>query len=471
MAKTRAVEATKRAVVYARISEDPMGAAAGVARQEADSRAFCDARGWPIVDVLVDNDITASRYGRKRRPGWARVLELVDSGAVDAIVAWDLDRMLRQPRELEDLIDRAERGLTVLTLQGQLDLSTADGRAMARVMVAMAAKASDDTSRRVKRAKLAKAQRGEVFTAVRAFGWTDNGHTIVPDEAAAIRDAATRVLAGEGITAIAREWTAKGYRRPRGGTAWSATTVRAVLSSPRNAALVQYQGEVLGPAAWPAIIDRATFAALRRLFADPGRKVSPRRRGTFTGVFRCGRCGGKLCRDATSGKTVWRCKPSPGIARCGRVAITGRLVEPVIVEALMLAADTGKLAELVAGRHREHLDPQLVAELDVIAARMTELAEMFAAGDIGRGEWLAARKPLESKQAALEASLAAGRRASALDAYVGAPGALRKMWEADTTSDDLRRAVLHAVFEAVVVHPKGPAHEAITDRLDLVWRG
>lgn len=460
--------AVRRAVVYARISEDPTGGAAGVARQEGDSLAFCEARGWPVVEVLIDNDISASRYSRKRRPGWARVLELLDADLADAIVAWDLDRMLRQPRELEDLIDRAEKGLTVLTLQGQLDLSTADGRAMARVMVAMAAKASDDTSRRVRRAKQSKAERGEVFSGVKAFGWTDNGATIVEHEAAAIRDAASRVLAGEGTTAIAREWQAKGLKPPRGARGWSTTTVRAVLSSPRNAALMQYRGEIIGAANWPAILDAETFRALQRLFADPARARAPRRRGTFTAVFRCGICGHSLTKDTTSGRTIWRCRPTPGTDRCGKLSITASYIEPVVVEALMVAADTGELAARVRAPEGEADQQARLAELDKLEARKAELAEMFAAGEISRAEWLTARKPLEEAYAALDAAVATQRQVTALDSYMTGPGVLRAAWE--EASEDVRRTMLLSAFERVVVHPRSPERSDPVSRIDLVWR-
>ena len=45
-----------------------------------------------------------------------------DAGLFDALVCWDLDRLTRQPRQLEDWIERAEeRGLVITTANGEAE--------------------------------------------------------------------------------------------------------------------------------------------------------------------------------------------------------------------------------------------------------------------------------------------------------------------------------------------------------------
>lgn len=62
-----------------------------------------------------------------------------EAGLLDSIVCYDMDRLTRQPRELEDWIDRAEqRGLLLVTANGDADLSTDGGRMYARIKVAVA---------------------------------------------------------------------------------------------------------------------------------------------------------------------------------------------------------------------------------------------------------------------------------------------------------------------------------------------
>ncbi len=68
----------------------------------------------------------------------------MEAREVDTVMAVHLDRLTRTPRDIEKLIDLTEAtGVTVVTLEGPLDLTTGDGRAMARVAVAFAAHTSD----------------------------------------------------------------------------------------------------------------------------------------------------------------------------------------------------------------------------------------------------------------------------------------------------------------------------------------
>lgn len=450
------------AVIYVRVSDDKGGRSRSVEDQEAECRAFCRSKRWAVLEVATDSDLSASRYARRSRPGWARVAELVDNGAASAVVAWDVDRMLRQPRELEDLIDRADKGLPVVTLGGgDIKLDTADGRFIARILVAKAAKESDDISRRTKRGKAAAARRGASIGCVRAFGWTDNGATVVHDEADVIRDAMARVLAGESLNSVARLWNEKGHRRPRGGSQWTATTIRDVLTSPRNAGLVQHQGEIIGPASWPAIITRAEREDVLRIVT--ARATGPRRRGTFTGLFECGRCHKTMSHDSSKGKRIWRCK-GRNDGRCGGVAITGPELEKLTLAMFFAAVDDGQIPAPDAGTDADTAGEEL-AELE---RRMTELAEDFGNGLISRTEWLAARDAIDGRRAAAAALVTKRKRPVVLDPYLGKPGALEAVWE--DLSDAERNTMLLAILDAVVIGPAAGT-SVIDDRVaDVRWR-
>jgi DNA invertase Pin-like site-specific DNA recombinase len=89
------------------------------------------------------------------------MLQLLSKGGGDAMVAHDLDRAVRDPRDLEDLIDaKVLYGFDVHSTTGNLRLDTDSDIAMARVLVAMANKSSADTARRVARAARQQRSRG-----------------------------------------------------------------------------------------------------------------------------------------------------------------------------------------------------------------------------------------------------------------------------------------------------------------------
>ena len=75
------------------------------------------------------------------------------AGIVTAILAEDLDRLMRQPRDGEDLIDAVElSAATARSVSGSITLTdggTDTERMNARIMAAVANKSSGDTSRRV----------------------------------------------------------------------------------------------------------------------------------------------------------------------------------------------------------------------------------------------------------------------------------------------------------------------------------
>ena len=87
---------------------------------------------------------------------------------------------------------------------------------------------------------------------------------IEADEAALIRDAATRILDGDaGLTTIAHEWksTAPGRR-------WYPQVVRDVLTSPTIAGL-RIDGDAFLPGEWAPILDRATGSRCVRSWPIP----------------------------------------------------------------------------------------------------------------------------------------------------------------------------------------------------------
>ena len=87
------------------------------------------------------------------RPQFRTMLKHLTDGHAQAMIAYDLDRAVRDPHDLEDLIDaKVLGGFAVRSVTGSLRLDTDSDVAMARVLVAMVNKSSADTARRVARA-------------------------------------------------------------------------------------------------------------------------------------------------------------------------------------------------------------------------------------------------------------------------------------------------------------------------------
>ena len=145
------VSAPVRAGIYARISSDREGEALGVQRQLADCERLAERKGWQVVERYVDDDVSA--WSGRTRPQYDRSLDDLQTGVIDGLLVYDLDRLHRQPRELEAFIDLCQvlRLTNVASVSGDIDLTTSDGQFQARILGAVAKKESDDKSRRIRR--------------------------------------------------------------------------------------------------------------------------------------------------------------------------------------------------------------------------------------------------------------------------------------------------------------------------------
>ncbi len=140
------------AAIYCRISKARDEDQTGVDRQERLCREVAERLGLVIAPgaVFVDNNRSAWQRTRNR-PGWNALLETIRAGQLRHVIVYHPDRLMRQPRDLEELLTLSEEH--DITLHGQAnrpDLSDADDRFFLRIEVAHACRSSDDTSRRLR---------------------------------------------------------------------------------------------------------------------------------------------------------------------------------------------------------------------------------------------------------------------------------------------------------------------------------
>src|SRR3712207_1112497 len=192
--EVRAVAAKPvRAVIYARISDDTEGRAAGVERQVEDCRALAERLGWTLCSdaepILIDNDISASTRSKARRPAFDRLLAGVAAGEYDGILYYSNSRLTRRPREYETIIEAVEStGVRLASVaSGTADLTTADGRMLGRILAAQDAAEAERIGERVTRAlQQRRDTHGRPSPIRRSFGYAAGGEVVVPGEADAI---------------------------------------------------------------------------------------------------------------------------------------------------------------------------------------------------------------------------------------------------------------------------------------------
>ena len=460
------------AAIYARISLDKDGDRAGVARQLEDCRAEAKRRGIRVVGEYVDDDVSA--YSGKPRPQYQRMLEDVEAGIVDAIIIYHHDRLHRHSGELEDFLKTCDRaGMTnLITLHGDVDMASADGLLVARIMAAVAANESAAKGRRVRRKILENAREGKgQGGGSRAFGFEDDKVTIRESEAQIIRRLADRFLAGESLNSLTRWLNDHEIQTPTGRSLWSSSTVRQVLRAARTSGQIELHGEIIGPAQWPAIIEPTKTAQIRAILDDLQRKrTRPPRRYLLASLLVCGRCGETLKSHPQKDRRRYVCQKRPDTPACGRMGITAVPVEELISRSVLMRLDTPQLQQVMSGAVADNPDAAILAdELAVDQAQLDELSDLYADRQITAQEWTRARKRIEARMATAKGQLHRLQNTAVLDGLVGNGQQLRSKW-ADLNLTR-QQAIIAAVLDHAIIQPaptRGGAFDI--NRVQPVWR-
>ena len=461
------------AAIYARISSDPEGDRLGVARQVADCEALAARLGWRIAERYIDDDRSA--YSGKARPEYRRMLDDIGARALDGVLVYNLDRLHRQPRELEAFFDTVDAaGLTALaSVEGDINLGSDDGRFHARILGAMARKSSDDLSRRIRRKHLELAEAGRpAGGGTRPYGYRPDRVTVEPTEAAVIRDAAAQIIAGASLRATASDLNARAVPTV-GGRPWTVQVLRRILVSARLSGQRAYHGEIVAQGDWGRILTPADTARLRTILSDPDRltRRTVRRYLLSGGLLRCGRCGAVLvARPRADHARRYICAKGPGQPGCGGLAIMAEPVEAFITEAIMLRLDSPMLAATIAGKVRDDATlARVQVQLSEDQDQLNELAEVYGQRTISLGEYLAARKPIQQRIDTARRQVAKVIQTGALDRYVGSASVLREGWPLLPITR--QHAIIAAVLDHAVVSPAVVGRTAFDPaRLAPLWR-
>ena len=322
--------------IYVRLSEDTKGTGLGVQRQEERCREWLAGRGWDVGEVYRDNDLSATT-GIKR-PEFERML----TDRPDAILCWHTDRLVRRVADLERLIGLEVDIYAVESGEKSLNLSTADGRMLARLLTTVASYEGEHKAARQRAAHRQRVDAGGLTSTgrpwwpTRPLGFNLDG-THHETEAPALQQVYSDILKGGTLAAGVRTLAALDITTARSGRPWRASSLRPVLLNARNAGIYVYNGEEVGPAAWEGMVSEDVFRAVHRILTNPARRLTGEAPGGFgkrenllTGLATCSKCGHTV-------RAAWRRKPSGERAykvyQCGgckKVTVRAEWVDSVV---------------------------------------------------------------------------------------------------------------------------------------------
>ncbi|MGW3323922.1 recombinase family protein [Streptomyces virginiae] len=442
----------------------------GVLKQREDVTQIAEPFGRP-VKIYEDNNLSAFKRN-VRRPDFENMVKDLEAGKLAGIVGYDIDRIFRQPRDLERVIDHYETARTNLifkTGSGQnYDLTTSDGRFSARLFVSIANKSSEDASRRIKREVQRKAQKGEYHGGTHPYGWREDDRSKVDHKAAAIiRQIVDAHLAGDKMATCMENLAKAGVVNPNTGKPFTWAGTKTLIYRARSFGIRIYQGEpqttadgyVMGD--WEPIfttpdgepdIDKYELLMARKAGKSAlGPQDKSSVKYLLSRIVRCGRCGYPMV-----GKTVWiRGKKSGSFAyncnkaypdACGKMGASGPRVDELIKKLVWTQAVAASKERLLAP------EPGTWAregELKDVEEEIAELKALWAAKKVRAASYVVTLDELEAQHMALKADRAVSTATPPIRAIT--PELMKSGWEG--LSVERQRIIVRSVLKAVIIHP------------------
>lgn len=409
-----------KAVGYVRLSKADADSTSPQ-RQRQSIEKLCAERGWELVDVFEDLDVSGSS---SKRTGLDRMLAQL--GHVDAIVFWRLDRLYRSIVGMADVV-RATKAAEVALVSATepFDTSTPMGEAMLWLIATFAQLEIRVMGERSKNMHAYLKANGRWASRV-PFGWrkASNGRLepFAPEQAT-LQAMAESFGRGLSLREIGR---AVGMEH---------TSVRHMLRS-----------EMVMDALPPELAD-----GIRQELSDRenGHRAGPK--SLLAGLARCGECGGPLKlfgrRQNGNGDKVWA---AYGCRERGHVYISQPWLDAYVSTEVLALIDKPKLARKTAGRTpRAPKTAELEARLDILER------DYYERGIVSREAYLRRREGLlERMEAAKEAP--APSRSLPRDLALH----LDERWEELTVAE--QRRIIATVLDAVEVG-KGRARNRAVD--------
>ena len=274
---------------------------------------------WEYVGVYADAGITGT--DAKVRPKFQQLIADCEAGKIDIVLTKSISRFARNTVDLLETVRRLKGlGVEVRFEKERINTFTADGEVMLSILASFAEQESISLSQNLKWAVRKKYERGEVHAHLKLYGyrWDGDERVIVPEEAEVVRFIFAEYMAGKSFKAIADELDARGVKSVKQTERFSPQSIRKMISNEEYTGCQILQQAYahkprkvkLNKGEMPmfrvddhheAIIDPETFAAVQAMRKERGADNLHSRRNPkpYSGLFRCGKCGGRVDMHST----------------------------------------------------------------------------------------------------------------------------------------------------------------------------
>ncbi len=320
--KTRGVT---QVALYIRVSSQEQTEGYSIGEQTDRLKKYCEAMDWSIYKIYVDPGYSG---GNTDRPGLTELIKDVETGEIDKVVVYKLDRLSRSQKDTLLLIEDVflKNGTDFVSMNENFDTSTPFGRAMIGILAVFAQLEREQIKERTVMGKEARAKEGKWGggpTEPVGYIYDIANDKLILDEyeAMQVREAVDLFLKGTPLRTICTLFEEKGYKyKKHGGKTgeWDPKRLRYVFASKTYLGYIRYRGEWFKGDHEP-IIDQETFDRLQVLLEQRAedfaihKKKCGRQTTLLGGMIYCKHCGAKYSKN--SGKS-WKGAPPPEYYNC-----------------------------------------------------------------------------------------------------------------------------------------------------------
>ncbi|MGN7187061.1 recombinase family protein [Microbacterium enclense] len=483
------------------MSKDTSGSGRSPDQQHDDNVRAFNERGWLLhSDPYRDDDRSASRYARRAREDFLRLISDLrdDTFGADILVIWESSRGSRTVAEWVELLELLEqrRVKVFVTTHGRLydPRNHRDRRSMLEDAVDSEYE-SAKISERLRRSAAANAEAGRphgknVYGYRRVYSDTTKALLRVepdPSTAPIVQEAGRRVLRGETLYAIAKDFNERGIppRRPhrserRQSHGWTPVAVKQMLTTPAYAGLRQHRGLIVGDASWPPLIDRDKWESLQSIMSPIERRRTSNDwvvKHLLSGIAVCDICGAPLRvlkQNARGGDKylAYVCSGVPG-RTAFHVAMKAEYLDLIVTELVLARFEQADFLALLNDGEDDR-SAEIIQIQEEIAGhhRWLERVRERAEAEHNLELLFDQQRRVEPKLRAAERRLTAIAPVDPVVWELLADGEVRSAWESESFTLAKKRQAIRAVVTprvkpvgSGVIGKKGPN----PDRVVAAW--
>ncbi|MFJ2303806.1 MULTISPECIES: recombinase family protein [unclassified Streptomyces] len=403
---------------YRRLSDAKGGTS--IDRQGAGNSTAAIENGWQLGEPYSDDGLSASRYARKRRDDFDRLVADLESGptgresrfGADVLMLWESSRGSRKVGEWVSFIELLEdKGVLIWVTTHERLYDPRNGRDRKSLLedAVDSEYESYKTHKRVTGTAEFEARRGRPSgrapIGLRAVYDEKTGDLITwvedTERSGMITELFRLLEGGTSLTSIEQLFIEKGYLN-QSGTPYSRSHLRNMAVKHAYAGLRIHHGKVY-EGTWDGIVPRERFWKVYRLLNSPRRRTSRdgRAKHELTNALWCGRCGDihRVTKNK-SGVPVYACRQECVTIQKGPVDafIIGTQEEPGVLLQYLSRPD---IHQLLAG---PGVDEAAVAKVRAELAQLrAELDELNEATPNNLTEARTFAKSIDAKQADISA--------------------------------------------------------------------